>query len=169
LRPAGIVPDPQSENACVNAFVAIVEKTAGYFIGILALITVGEATLRYGFNSHIPDGFIIGQTLQGIAICWGIATATYADRQITVDVLYEIVGPGMKRVFDTLAYTINLLFMSLFGYAITFKVYDILRAGEISAELRIPVWTGYTLASLGILAAVATSAIRWWIVVVRRQ
>jgi TRAP-type C4-dicarboxylate transport system permease small subunit len=153
----------------VNAFVSIVEKTAGYFIGILALITVGEATLRYGFNSHIPDGFIIGQTLQGIAICWGIATATYADRQITVDVLYELVGAGLRRAFDIVAHTINLLFMSLFGYAITFKVYDILKAGEISAELRIPVWTGYTLASLGILAAVATAAIRWWLVVVRRR
>jgi TRAP-type C4-dicarboxylate transport system permease small subunit len=153
----------------VHAFVAIVEKIAGYFIGILALITVGEAILRYGFNSHIPDGFIIGQTLQGIAICWGIATATYADRQITVDVLYEIVGPPMKRMFDVLAYTINLLFIALFGYAITFKVYDILRAGEISAELHIPIWTGYTLASLGILAAVATAVIRWWLVVVKRQ
>jgi len=153
----------------VNSFVTIVEKTAGYFIGILALITVGEATLRYGFSSHIPDGFIIGQTLQGIAICWGIATATYADRQITVDVLYEIVGAGTKRVFDIMAYTINLLFMALFGYAITFKVYDILKAGEISAELRIPIWTGYTLASLGILAAVATAAIRWWQVVVLQQ
>ena len=51
-----------------------------------------EAVLRYGFNTHIPDGFVIGQTMQGIAICWGIATATYADRQITVDILYEIVG-----------------------------------------------------------------------------
>jgi TRAP-type transport system small permease protein len=153
----------------VNSFVTIVEKTAGYFIGILALITVGEATLRYGFSSHIPDGFIIGQTLQGIAICWGIATATYADRQISVDVLYEIVGPGLKRTFDAIAYTINLLFIALFGYAITFKVYDILKAGEISPELRIPIWTGYTLASLGILAAVATAAIRWWQVVVLQK
>jgi TRAP-type C4-dicarboxylate transport system permease small subunit len=153
----------------VNAFVSIVEKSAGYFIGILALITVGEAVLRYGFNSHIPDGFIIGQTLQGIAILWGIATATYADRQITVDILYELVGPGLKRAFDAAAHTINLLFMALFGYAMTFKVFDILRAGEISAELRIPVWTGYSLASLGVLAAVATAAIRWWQVVVQRR
>jgi TRAP-type C4-dicarboxylate transport system permease small subunit len=149
----------------VNAFVAIVEKTAGYFIGFLALITVGEAVLRYGFNSHIPDGFVIAQTMQGIAILWGIATATYADRQITVDILYEFVGARLKRGFDVVAHTINLLFMSLFGFAMTFKVYDILKAGEISAELRIPVWTGYTLASLGVLAAVATAAIRWWLVV----
>ena len=152
----------------MNAFVAIVEKIAGYFIGVLALITVGEAVLRYGFNSHIPDGFIIGQTLQGIAICWGIATATYADRQVTVDILYELVGPHMKRALDMAAYTINFLFMALFGYAMTFKVFDILKAGEISAELRIPVWTGYALASLGVLTAVATAAIRWWQVVIKR-
>jgi TRAP-type C4-dicarboxylate transport system permease small subunit len=153
----------------VNRFVAFVEKTAGYFVGILALITVTEAFLRYVFNTHIPDGFVIGQTMQGIAICWGIATATYADRQITVDILYEISGRGIRRAFDLAAHTINLAFLALFGYAITFKVFDILRAGEISSELRIPIWTGYTLASLGILAAVAAAAIRWWQVVVQRR
>jgi TRAP-type C4-dicarboxylate transport system permease small subunit len=83
--------------------------------------------------------------------------------------LYELVGPRLKRAFDIAAYTINLLFLGLFGYAMTFKVYDILRAGEISAELRIPVWTGYTLASLGVLTAVAMAAIRWWQVVVDRR
>jgi TRAP-type C4-dicarboxylate transport system permease small subunit len=153
----------------VNQFVSIVERTAGYFIGLLALITFGEAVLRYGFNSHIPDGFIVGQTMQGIAICWGIAMATYADRQITVDILHEMVSDSVRRVFDVTAYTISFLFMALFGYAMTFKVFDILRAGEISPELRIPIWTGYTLASLGILAAVATAAIRWWQVVVERR
>jgi TRAP-type transport system small permease protein len=153
----------------VNHFVAIVEKSAGYFIGALAVITFLEAVLRYGFNAHIPDGFVIGQTMQGIAICWGIATATYADRQITVDILYEISGTRVRRGLDVAAHTINFLFLVLFGYAMTFKVFDILRAGEISSELRIPVWTGYTLASLGILAAVATAAIRWWQVVFQRR
>ena len=61
----------------------------------------------------------------------------------------------IRRAFDVAAHTINLLFLALFGYAMTFKVFDILRAGEISSELRIPIWIGYTLASLGILAAVA--------------
>jgi TRAP-type transport system small permease protein len=153
----------------VNAFVSTVERTAGYFIGFLALITVAEAVLRYGFNSHIPDGFVLGQTMQGIAICWGIATATYADRQITVDILYELVDARMKRAFDVMAYTINLLFLGVFAFAITFKVYDILKAGEISAELHVPIWTGYTLASLGIVAAVTTAVIRWWQVVFQQR
>jgi TRAP-type C4-dicarboxylate transport system permease small subunit len=153
----------------VERLVTVVERTAGCFIGVLALITFAEAVLRYGFNTHIPDGFIVGQTLQGIAICWGISTATYADRQVTVDILYDFSARPIRRVFDVAAFTINLLFLTLFGYAMTFKVFDILRAGEISSELRIPVWIGYTLASLGIVAAVATAAIRWWQVVVERR
>jgi TRAP-type C4-dicarboxylate transport system permease small subunit len=153
----------------MNRFVSIVERTAGFFVGFLALITFVEAVLRYGFNKHIPDGFIIGQLMQGIAICWGISTATYADRHIRVDILYEAVGSGMRRLFDILAYTINWAFITLFGAAMTFKVFDILRAGEISNELRIPIWMGYTFASLGIIAAVGTATIRWWQIVVQHR
>ena len=153
----------------MDRIVVFVERAAGCFIGVLALITFGEAFLRYGFNAHIPDGFIVGQTMQGIAICWGISTATYADRQITVDILYQFSSSRIRRGFDVVAHTINFLFLALFGYAMTFKVFDILRAGEISSELEIPIWTGYTLASLGILAAVAAAAIRWWQVVVQRR
>jgi TRAP-type C4-dicarboxylate transport system permease small subunit len=153
----------------VEKFVGYVEKTAGYFIGILALITFSEAVLRYVFNSHIPDGFVIGQTLQGIAICWGIASTTYADRHITVDIVYAF-GPGwMRRLFDLVGYTLNLLFLALFGYAITFKVFDILEAGQISSEIHMPIWIGYTFASLGVLAAVFTAALRWWQVVFERK
>ena len=99
----------------MERLVTFVERAAGCFIGVLALIACGEAVLRYVFNAHIPDGFIIGQTLQGIAICWGISTATYADRQITVDILYDFSPGSIRRAFDVAAFTINLLFLALFG------------------------------------------------------
>lgn len=153
----------------MDRFVSTVETTAAYFIGVLALITFTEATLRYVFNSHIPDGFVIGQTLQGIAICWGIAVTTYADRHITVDLVYAFGPAWMRRTFDLVGYTLNLLFLALFGYAITFKVFDILEAGEISSEIHMPIWIGYTFASIGILAAVVTAAIRWYQVVFERR
>lgn len=150
-------------------FITIVERTAGYCIGFLAVITFSEAILRYVFNSHIPDGFIIGQLVQGIAICWGIATATYADRHITVDVVYAFVPRWTQRIFDTAAYTINLLFLAVFGYAISFKVYDIYLAGEISSEILMPLWIGYIFASIGIIAAVVMAALRWWQVMFMAQ
>jgi len=151
----------------MDRIISTIEKIAGYAIGFLAVITFSEAILRYGFSTHIPDQFVVGQMMQGIAICWGIATATYADRHITVDIMYEFSHSKVKRFGDVFGYTLNLLFMTVFGYAITFKVFDMYEAGEISNDLGVPLWTGYVLASVGIQAALIMAAIRWWQVVMR--
>ncbi len=145
----------------MNKIVETIDKIAGYAIGILALITFSEAILRYAFAKNIPDGFVLGQMMQGIAICWGIATANYSDRHITVDILWELAGAKTRWVMDVAAHTIHLAFMALFGFASSYKVYDILKAGEISSDLRIPLWTGYTLAALGVVAALLMAAVRW--------
>lgn len=153
----------------MNRFIAAVERTAGAFLGLVAAITFAEALLRYSVAKHIPDGFILGQTLQGVAICWGIATATYADRHITVDVLYTIAGARLRYAIDALAHTINLLFFAAFGFMITFKVYDILKAGERSIDLNLPIWIGYLFASIGIMVTLVLAGLRWWQVVWKRR
>jgi TRAP-type C4-dicarboxylate transport system permease small subunit len=159
----------------VNRFIKTVERVAGLFIGLVALVTFVEAVVRYTLAAyipeigHIPDAFVIGQTLQGIAICWGIATATYADRHVTVDVLYTAVGDAGRRIFDIVSYSINFIFMALFGIYSTVKVFDILEAGEISQELSIPLGYGYFFAALGVLAAIVLAAVKWWQVVVLRR
>jgi TRAP-type transport system small permease protein len=153
----------------VERFIAAVERTAAVFLGLVAAITFAEALLRYTVAKHIPDGFIVGQMAQGIAICWGIATATYADRHVTVDALYTVVGVRWQRIFDVTAYTVNFVFFALFGFMITFKVYDILRAGERSIDLNLPIWAGYLVASVGILVTVVLAGARWWQVVWTRK
>jgi TRAP-type C4-dicarboxylate transport system permease small subunit len=145
----------------MNRVVEGIDKVAGYAVGILAIITFVEALLRYFLSKSIPDGFVLGQMMQGIAICWGIATANYADRHITVDVIWEFLGPRAQWAMDSFAHTIHLFFMGLFGYASSYKVFDILKAGEYSTDLRIPLWTGYTLAAVGVIAAFLMAAIRW--------
>ncbi len=153
----------------MNRFIAAVERTAGAFLGLVAAITFVEAFLRYTVSAHIPDGFILGQMLQGIAICWGISTATYADQHVTVEALYTVVGERWKRAFDLTAYTINLAFFAAFGFMMIFKVYDILGAGEKSIDLNLPIWAGYSLASIGIMVTLVFAGMRWWQVVVQRS
>lgn len=138
-----------------------IDKVAGYAVGFLALVTFCEALLRYFFSKSIPDGFVLGQMMQGIAICWGIATANYSDRHITVDVIWEFLSERGRWLMDCVAHTIHLFFMALFGWASSYKVFDILKAGEISSDLRIPLWTGYSLAAIGVIAALLMATIRW--------
>ncbi len=44
---------------------------------------------RKVFNVNVPDAFDISKHLQGIAIAWGIAMATYYKSHVVVDVVYE--------------------------------------------------------------------------------
>jgi len=152
----------------MNRFIAAVERTAGAFLALVALITFAEALLRYTVARHIPDGFILGQTLQGIAICWGIATATYADRHVSVDALYTVLGARWRRICDVTAHTLSFVFFAAFGFMISFKVYDILRSGERSIDLNLPIWAGYLVASLGIMVSFVLAGARWWQVVWNR-
>lgn len=158
-----------------TAFFALVTYILGYTKrGVIGLIVFFAILLLSQFFRlidvrTIPDGFIVGQMMQGIAICWGIATATYADRHITVDVLYEARGPLYRRICDFVAQTLTLLFFMAFSYALTYKVYDMYLVGEISDDLRIPLWFGYTLAAAGIIVAVIMAAIRWYQVVILRE
>ncbi len=153
----------------MNRFIGAVERAAGAFLGLVALITFAEALLRYSVARHIPDGFILGQMLQGIAICWGIATTTYADRHVTVEALYTTLNARWQRIFDAAAYSLNFAFFAAFGFMITFKVYDILRAGERSIDLNLPIWAGYLVASTGILVTLILAGARWWQVVWMRK
>jgi hypothetical protein len=80
-----------------------------------------------------------------------------------------LVSPApVRRSFDLLGYTLNVAFMMLFAYGITYKVFDTLNAGDVSADLHVPLWTGYAVASLGVIAATILACLRWWEVVVRR-
>ncbi len=153
----------------MNRFIGAVERTAGAFLGLVAVLTFAEALLRYSVAKHIPDGFILGQMLQGIAICWGIATTTYADRHVTVEALYTTLNARWRRIFDAAAYSLNFAFFAAFGFMITFKVYDILRAGERSIDLNLPIWAGYLVASVGILVTLILAGARWWQVVWMRK
>ena len=90
-----------------------IETVAALFLLLIALLTAGNVLLRYAFSVQIPDWFDGTQMLQGIAMFWGIALATYYGTHIGVDILWEHLGPRGKRRVDLLATAVTTIgFMS---------------------------------------------------------
>ena len=58
------------------------ETLAALSLLLIALLTAGNVALRYAFSMQIPDWFDGTQMLQGIAMFWGIALATYYGTHI---------------------------------------------------------------------------------------
>jgi TRAP-type C4-dicarboxylate transport system permease small subunit len=139
--------------------VRMVERVAGTFLAAVALLIFFSALLRYGFSINLPDAFDLSQYLQGIAIMWGLAVATYRGGHIVVDLLWELAGPEGKRRIDVFARLVMTAFFFLLALWMFLRLPAFIDSGRVTTELGLPIWPFYLAASLGVLACVVVSLI----------
>ena len=70
---------------------------AALFLLLIALLVTINVMLRYFFSIEIPDWFDFSRQLQAIALFWGIAVTTYRARHISVDIVWEHLGPAGRQ------------------------------------------------------------------------
>src|SRR5688572_12527327 len=95
----------------MNRFLGVTENLAAVFLLLIAILTAGNAALRYAFSIQIPDWFDFSRLLQAIALFWGIAIVTFRGTHICVDIVWETVGPKARRAIDLLATAITVAFL----------------------------------------------------------
>ena len=144
----------------MDRLVRIIEVLAGYSLGLIAAVIFCEALLRYLFRVQIPDAYTIASQLQGMAIFWGFATATFAGRHITVDLFWEMSSPRVALVMDTVADLISAGFFMALVLMLYRKVETLYLSGEVTNSLDLVLWPFVLIASLGILCSFILALIR---------
>lgn len=134
------------------------EMVAAFFLLAIALLTAGNVLLRDLFAVQIPDWFDGSRMLQGIALFWGVALATYYGSHICVDALWEHLQPRGRRRLDILATLVTLLFLGPLAWMVWVKVSGTGTQGTM--DLRLPLWVFYAVASVGATVAAALAIVR---------
>ncbi|MZR11702.1 TRAP transporter small permease subunit [Maritimibacter sp. DP07] len=137
-----------------------IEVFAGYSIGVVALLTFFEALLRYVFRVQIPDAYSFAGLLQAVAVFWGISTATYAGRHITVDILWEALPKSLARWIDVFAGLVSLLFFGLLSVMLFRKILISAGSSEATNQLHVPLWIFIAAAAIGVFAATFLNLVR---------
>ena len=137
--------------------VRMVERVAGAFLAAVALLIFFSALLRYAFSVNLPDAFDLSQYLQGIAIMWGLAVATWRGGHIVVDLLWEMSGPAGRRAIDIFARLVMTCFFFLLALWMFLRLPAFMSSGRVTTELGLPIWPFYLAAALGVLACVVVS------------
>ena len=143
----------------MELLVRTIERVAGLFLGAVALLIFLSVVLRYGFSVNLPDAFDFSQYLQGIAIMWGLAVATYRGGHIVVDVLWEVAGPAGKRAIDIFARLVTTAFFFLLALWLFLRLPGHFASRQVTTELGLPIWPFYLAAALGVLACLVVSLI----------
>ena len=137
-----------------------VDLISGLLLALIALTTFGEATLRYLFAIQIPDAYTLAGYAQAIAIFWGICSATYAGRHITVDLLWEFLGRNGRRVVDVVAALFSAIFLGALAWMLVAKVQRARDSFEMTSVLHWPIWPFIAAAAAGIAVAFVLSLLR---------
>ena len=144
----------------MHRFLAAVETTAAVFLLLIALLTAGNVLLRDLFSIQIPDWFDGTKLLQGIALFWGIALATYRGSHICVDVAWEHLRAPGRRLMDLFATAVTLAFLAPLAWMVWKKVAS--TGTQATLDLRLPMTHFYAVAALG--ASVAVLLALWRLV-----
>ncbi|HSD53699.1 MAG TPA: TRAP transporter small permease [Burkholderiales bacterium] len=144
----------------MDRFIRAVDGIAAAFMFFVAFFTLVAVIGRKFVDWSPPDYFDLARLALGIAIFWGIASACYRNGHILVDILYEAVGPRWKRRLDLAATAILALFMA--GLAVmTADAVNGARTGNVqTAELHLPMWVFYAVASAGGAAGFVLTCVR---------
>lgn len=134
------------------------ELVAAFFLLAIAVLTAGNVLLRDLFAIQIPDWFDGARMLQGIALFWGVALATYYGSHICVDALWEHLQPPARRWLDIVATLLTLAFLVPLAWMVWVKVAGTGTQGTM--DLRLPLWVFYAIASVGTTVAALLAIVR---------
>ncbi len=142
----------------MKRLLAATENVAAFFLLAIALLTAGNVALRDLFSLQIPDWFDGSKQLQGIALFWGIAIATYRGGHICVDAVWEHLGPRGQRVVDLFAIVVTLLFLVPLAWMVWVKVGG--TGTQATSDLRLPLVWFYAVGAAGATLAALLGALR---------
>jgi len=142
----------------MKRFLTATESAAALFLLLIALLTAGNVVLRDLFSVQIPDWFDGTKQLQGIALFWGIALATWRGSHICVDIVWEHLRPSGRRAMDLVATLIALVFLAPLAWMIWVKVGS--TGGQTTSDLRLPLTWFYAVGAIGATVAAILAAAR---------
>lgn len=144
----------------IKKFVSTVEVVAALLLALVVLVTIAEAVLRYVLDVSIPDAFTFSGYAQAIAIAWGIGSATYTNRQINVDIIWDALGTDGRRRMDILASTCSTVLLGLMAWMLVRRTARAHDSFEVTNDLQWPVWWFLAAAAAGLIVASAFAALR---------
>ncbi len=134
------------------------ETVAAFFLLLIAMLAAGNVFLRDVFSMSVPDWYDGSRLLQGIALFWGFALATFYGSHICVDIAWEhLKAPGRRRL-DLLATAITLAFLIPMAWMVWVKVMNTGTQG--TSDLRMPIAYFYAVAAVGAVMSVVLAALR---------
>ena len=115
---------------------------AGVYLSIPVLVVILsiDVSLRYIFNSPLIWGSEVSALILSLVFFASLPHVTGSHGHIRMDMLYRLMGPGAKRVTDTVAGLCGLIFALLLTYQSFKSTVEMYRWNEGAEMIDVPYW-----------------------------
>ena len=129
----------------------------------MVLLTCVDVIGRYVLNRPLTGAFELSEMAMGALVFASLPLVTLRRQQVTVDLLDWLIPAGWRTAQDAIANLVAALCTVAIGWRLWVKAQDMLRTGETTATLKIPVYPlVYYMAVLSFLTAAVMLAMIWF-------
>jgi TRAP-type C4-dicarboxylate transport system permease small subunit len=148
---------------------ALLLRAGRAFGAVAALALVGMVLLtcidvigRYVLNRPLTGAFELSEMAMGALVFASLPLVTLRRQQVTVDLFDRILPAAWRPAQDAVANIVAALCVGVIAWRLWIKASDMMRTGETTATLRIPVYPlVYYMALLSFLTALVIVVMAW--------
>jgi len=122
----------------------------GFFLFVLMMIVVGDATMRYLFNSPIPGGRDFDRLSLIIVVAVSLAYSARSGGQVAVELFVNLISPRKQQLVFVVVHAITGVMLAILAWQLWIAGKGAAEMGEASPLLSIPYRPFYVALALGV-------------------
>lgn len=135
------------------AIIRWMERAGALALFLIVVLMTTTTITRYFFQWPLPDGDAISRLLLAVAVFWGFAGACLHGEHIQLDLMVNALPPKIRKATLKLTGVIMLVAVGTTTWMSAYRVIDLIKSGEKTYDLGMPLWPLYAVAFLGLVAA----------------
>ena len=126
---------------------------------VMMLTIVVDVFMRYTFNAPVVGAFDVVEICLVVAVFYGMGAAIAGFHEIVIDLVDQVAPAGMVRFLCRLAGVLSSAILIFIFVSMLTPASQAYQYGDMRLELKIPVWTIWVIALVGMCGGVLASIV----------
>ncbi|WP_372838120.1 TRAP transporter small permease [Phaeovulum sp.] len=124
---------------------------------LMMSVVVADVALRQLFNHPVQGAYDAVSILLGISVFYALGAVIAARNEIVIDLVDSLLPERAVAFLKRIAGLLSALVLAFIFFAMLTPMQEAYRYGDISLELRIPLWIVWVAALIGMLGGMLAS------------
>lgn len=145
--------------ACASVVIRVYLGVAMAALAVMVMAIVADVFMRYAFNAPMRGAFDVVEICLVVVVFYGMGTAIAGFHEIVIDLIDQVAPVRLVRFLCRLAGLLSAAILIFIFVSMLAPAMQAYQYGDMRLELKIPVWTIWVIALVGMCGGVLASIV----------